>query len=148
MKKIFSNQYFLLISRIIIAIVFIYAGAEKISDPKGFSQAIYNYRLFPIETINFLAITLPWLELVSGILLLFGVSVKENAAIIGTLLFVFIIAVAISMIRGLDIDCGCFGKGTPVGWRKIGENTLLLILCLALLAFDSAKFSLNGKSYD
>lgn len=146
MKKIFSNQYFLLLGRIIIAIVFIYAGAEKISDPKSFSQAIYNYRLLPIESINFFAITLPWLELISGILLLFGISVRENASLIGMLLFVFIIAVAISMIRGLDIDCGCFGKGNPVGWRKIGENTLMLIITLALAAFDSRKFSLNNQS--
>lgn len=143
MKKLISNQYFLLVSRIVIAFVFIYAGAEKISDPNSFSQAIYNYRIFPNEMINIFAIILPWIELVSGILLLFGISVKENSAIIGTLLLVFILLIGISMIRGLDINCGCFGKGTPVGWRKIGENTLMLILALALIAFDSRKFSLN-----
>lgn len=143
MKKLFSNQYFLLVSRIVIAFVFIYAGAEKISDPNSFSQAIYNYRIFPNEMINIFAIILPWIELISGILLLFGISVKENSAIIGTLLLIFIILIGISMIRGLDINCGCFGKGTPVGWRKIGENTLMLILALALIAFDSKKFSLN-----
>lgn len=148
MKKVFSNQYFLLIIRIIIAMVFIYAGAEKISDPKGFSQSIYNYRILPIETINILAITLPWLELISGILLLFGISVKENAAIIGTLLLVFIIAVALSMIRGLDIDCGCFGKGNTVGWRKIGENSLMLIICVVLMAFDSKIILLNDRKTD
>lgn len=146
MKKIFSNQYFLLAGRVFISIVFIYAGAIKISDPIAFSQAIYNYRLLPIETINFFAITLPWLELISGILLLFGISVKENASIIGTLLLVFIIAVSVSMIRGLDIDCGCFGKGNPIGWRKIAENTLMLIVCLSLIAFDSKMFSLNSKN--
>lgn len=143
MKKIFSNQYFLLVSRIVIAFVFIYAGAEKISDPNSFSQAIYNYRIFPNEMINIFAIILPWIELVSGILLLFGISVKENSAIIGSLLLIFIILIGISMLRGLDINCGCFGKGSPIGWRKIGENTLLLILTFALIAFDSKKFSLN-----
>lgn len=148
MKKIFSNQYFLLLGRIFIAIVFIYAGAEKISDPAGFSQSIYNYRLIPNEIVNFLAISLPWIELISGILLFFGISVRENSAIIGTLLLVFIIAVAISMLRGLDIECGCFGKGSPVGWKKIGENLLMTIICLALLAFDSKLFTLNTKSAD
>lgn len=146
MKKIFSNQYFLLIARIILAFVFIYAGAEKISDPKGFSQAIYNYRLFPLETINFFAITLPWLELICGILLLFGISVKENSAIIASLLFVFIVAIFISILRGLSIDCGCFGKGNQVGWRKIGENTILLIFSLALYAFNSVKIRLTSDN--
>lgn len=146
MKKIFSNQYFLLVARIILAIVFIYAGAEKISDPNGFSQSIYNYRLFPLETINFFAITLPWLELITGILLLFGISVKENSAIIATLLTIFIIAIFISIVRGLNIDCGCFGKGNQIGWRKIGENTILLIFSLALYAFNSVKLRLVSEN--
>lgn len=145
MKKIFSNEYFLFIARIIIALVFIYAGAEKISDPKSFSQAIYNYRLFPSEIINLFAITIPWLELISGILLLFGICVRENSAIIGTLLFIFIVLILMSMIRGLDINCGCFGKGSPVGWKKIGENLLMLILCLNLIAFGSSKFILTTR---
>ncbi|MGQ9643529.1 MAG: MauE/DoxX family redox-associated membrane protein [Ignavibacterium sp.] len=145
MNKIFSNENFLFLIRLVIALVFIYAGAEKISDPKSFSQAIYNYRLFPSEVINIFAITIPWLELISGILLLFGICVRENSAIIGTLLFVFIVLILISMIRGLDINCGCFGKGSPVGWKKIGENLLLLILCLALVAFGSSKLILTNK---
>ncbi|MGQ9799758.1 MAG: MauE/DoxX family redox-associated membrane protein [Ignavibacterium sp.] len=145
MNKIFSNENFLFLIRLVIALVFIYAGAEKISDPKSFSQAIYNYRLFPSEVINIFAITIPWLELISGILLLFGICVRENSAIIGTLLFVFIVLILISMIRGLDINCGCFGKGSPVGWKKIGENLLLLIFCLALVAFGSSKLILTTK---
>lgn len=143
MKKIFSNEYFLFLARVTLALVFIYAGIEKISDPKNFSQAIYNYRLFPIEVINLFAITLPWIELISGILLLFGISVKENSAILSVLLSVFTIAVLISIIRGLNIDCGCFGKGTQVGWKKIGENLLLLILSLALTAFGSIKLRIK-----
>lgn len=145
MKKIFSNEYFLFIVRIVIAFVFIYAGVEKISDPKSFSQAIYNYRLFPSEMINLIAIILPWLELISGILLLFGICVRENSAIIGILLFIFIVMIIISMIRGLDINCGCFGKGSSIGLEKIGENLLMLILCLILIAFGSSKLILITK---
>jgi uncharacterized membrane protein YphA (DoxX/SURF4 family) len=143
MKQIISNEYFLLISRFVIAFVFIYAGAEKISDPVNFSQSIYNYKLLPTQLINVFAITIPWIELVTGLLLLFGISVKENSLIIGTLLAIFIIMIFISILRGLDINCGCFGKGTPIGWKKIGENLILLILCLILASFGSSKFSLN-----
>lgn len=148
MRRIFSNEYFLFFGRIIVALVFIYAGIEKISDLKSFSQSIYNYKILPNELINFLAITLPWLELVSSLLLLFGISVKENAAIIGSLLIVFIIAIAVSMIRGLDIDCGCFGKANPVGWRKLIENTLMLIICFSLILYGSKKFTIQSKNSD
>lgn len=146
MKKIFSNPYLLFVSRLVIGFVFIYAGVEKISDPAGFSQSIANYKLLPIWMINFLAIILPWIELISGILLVFGISVRENSAIISALLSIFIIAVAISLFRGLSIDCGCFGKGSEIGWYKIGENLLMLVFSLALIAFDSHKFSLINNN--
>ncbi|MCK7517734.1 MAG: DoxX family membrane protein [Ignavibacteriales bacterium] len=107
--------------------VFIYAGAEKISDPEAFAISISNYRLLPTAAINFFAITLPWIELVAGILLIFGIAVKENSSILFSMLLVFTIAIVISLFRGLSIDCGCFGKGTQIGLYKLGENTLMII---------------------
>lgn len=144
MKNIFNNKYLLLIFRIILSFVFIYAGTEKISDPAGFSDAINNYRLLPLFSVNFFAITLPWVELVAGVLLLFGVSVKENSFIISISLVVFILAIGISLARGLSIECGCFGtsSGTRVGVEKIFENIILLVMGFTLSKFDSRFLSL------
>lgn len=138
-------EFFLLAARIVLAFLFIYAGTDKISNPAAFSQAIENYRLFPIQIINFFAITLPWIELISGLFLLFGINVKENSLIISSLLFVFTFAVAISMIRGLNFDCGCFGKPSPIGWKKLGENFLMLILSVLLIIYDSRILRLSDK---
>jgi uncharacterized membrane protein YphA (DoxX/SURF4 family) len=137
MKKLISNIYFLLLIRIILSLLFIFAGIEKISNPAGFSESIGNYKLFPSFLISFSAIILPWIELITGILLLFGISVKENAAIITTLLIIFTSAVIISLFRGLNIDCGCFGTqlGEKVGMLKVGEN-ILLIMCGVLLIIE------------
>ena len=95
-----------------------------------------------------MAIILPWIELVAGILLLFGVMVKENSAIISVLLLLFTIAIIISLARGLNIDCGCFGTtlGTQIGLLKVGENLSLLIMSLVLMKFHSDSFSLPNKS--
>ncbi len=139
-------EFFLLAARIILSFLFIYAGAEKISDPESFSQAIENYKLFPIYSINFFAIIIPWIELISGLLLLFGIKVKENSLIISSLLVVFTLAVAISMMRGLNFDCGCFGKPSPIGWKKLGENFLMLVLCVMLIIYDSKLVSLSDKT--
>ncbi len=146
MKKIISNEYFLFASRTFIAVIFIFSGIEKIGDLQNFSYAITNYKLLPVSLVNIFAISLPWLELTAGLLLLFGVCVKENSAIISTLLVIFIVAVAISMMRGLNIDCGCFGTagGQKVGLIKIGENILLLILCFQLMFFGSKKFTIKS----
>jgi len=125
--------------------IFIFAAITKVTDPEAFSQAIYNYKLIPDFLINFLAIIIPWIELAAGILLIFGISVKENSAIFSGLLIVFIIAIGISLARGLNIDCGCFGTidGSKVGLLKILENVGLLLLSLILIKFDSKYLSIS-----
>ena len=137
MKNLLSNKYFLFLVRITLAFIFIYAGATKISDPEGFALSISNYRLLPVSLLNFLAITLPWIEIITAILLVFGIAVKENSAIIFSMLFIFTIAIGVSLLRGLNIDCGCFGKGTQIGLLKIGENILMIIGSVLLIAFGS-----------
>jgi uncharacterized membrane protein YphA (DoxX/SURF4 family) len=147
-NNILNNKYLLLTIRLFFGFVFIYASVTKISDPEGFAQAIYNYKLLPLFLVNILAIILPWIELTTGILLLFGVSVKENSAILNGLLVIFIIAIIISLFRGLDINCGCFGTvdGAKVGLQKILENIGLLILGFVLIKFDSDFLSLVNKN--
>ena len=144
MRTILNNKYFLLAIRTLLGFVFIYAAISKASDPEGFARAITNYKLLPIFLINILAIILPWIELCAGILLIFGVLVKENSMILGGLLVVFVVAILISLARGLNIDCGCFGTvgGTKVGIQKILENTGLLLSAIILIKFGSNSFTL------
>jgi uncharacterized membrane protein YphA (DoxX/SURF4 family) len=147
MNKILSNKYFLVSIRIVLGFVFIFAAISKAAEPEAFAKAIYNYKLLPLFLINILAITLPWIELSAGLLLVFGVSVKENSAILSGMLLVFIIAIAISLARGLDINCGCFGTvdGSKVGLMKILENAGLLLLGLILIMYDSKYFSISKQ---
>jgi uncharacterized membrane protein YphA (DoxX/SURF4 family) len=125
-----SVQFFL-------GLIFIIAGAQKIIDPSGFAESIMNYRIFPLFSINYIAITLPWIELISGILLIFGKYVKENALIYSVLMSAFIILVMSAIFRGLDFECGCFGTNdaTRVGWIKILENIGLLTLSVYVYLF-------------
>jgi uncharacterized membrane protein YphA (DoxX/SURF4 family) len=145
MKKILSNKFFLLASRLVLGFVFLYAGMEKITDPDGFARAVGNYKLLPFSLINITALILPWIEVVAGILLIFGIIVEENAFIISSLLGIFIIAIIISLIRGLDIDCGCFGTagGAKVGIQKLIENALLILLGIHLINFGGGSINLS-----
>ena len=146
MNKLLSNKYLLILFRIIVGFVFIYAGILKISDPAGFSEAINNYDLLPLSFVNFFAITLPWIEVVAGLFLLFGISVKENSFIISVMLVVFIFAIVISLGRGLNIECGCFGtsSGSKVGIIKLLENSLLLTFSFLLIKFNSILLSITS----
>jgi uncharacterized membrane protein YphA (DoxX/SURF4 family) len=147
LKETIFNKYFLLAIRILIGFVFLFAAVFKIADTNTFAQSINNYKLLPDILINLTAIILPWIELSTALLLIFGISVKENAAIISGLLIVFIAAIFISLLRGLDIECGCFGTvdGSKIGLQKLLENIGLLLLGLVLIKFDSNYFSLVNK---
>lgn len=147
MKNILVNKYLLFVLRVILALVFIYAGIEKISVPAGFSDSINNYKILPLFSVNFFAIILPWIEFIAGALLLFGIKVKENSFIISFLLSIFIIAIMISLFRGLNIDCGCFGtlNGSKIGIYKLIENLLLLLAGYILIKFDSQFLTLGKK---
>lgn len=139
--KTVNNEYFLLTARVVLGIVFIFAGIEKIADPSSFSVAIDNYRLFPDFMINSIAVVLPWVELICGLLLFFGIAVRENAAVMNLLLIFFIFIVIIALIRGLNIECGCFGTAVAekVGIKKIIENIILLSGSIFLQKFNSSK---------
>lgn len=145
MKKIIDNPFIVLAARLIIAGFFIFFGISKITEPASFANEIGNYNLMPEFIIQLMALVLPWLEIVVGFLILFGIKLKENGIIATILLLSFTLAVAIAFASGLDISCGCSssGGGQKVGWLKILENSGLILLTLLLSLTNSDKFRLS-----
>lgn len=105
-----TNRYLLFLFRLIVGGVFIWAGALKIADPLGFAQNIDNYRIFPHFMSFFLALTLPWVEVVAGAMLILGIWRRPNSLVTSLMLAAFIVLVFSAVIRGIDTDCGCFGS--------------------------------------
>jgi uncharacterized membrane protein YphA (DoxX/SURF4 family) len=119
LREILSNRWVILGIRLVLGVTFIVASIDKIIHPDGFAQSIYNYRMLPHSTINLMAIVMPWLELVCGILIIVGMFLRGSAFWIGLMLLIFIIALSSALARGLDISCGCFsvegGHGVDIG---------------------------------
>ena len=117
-----------LAARIVVGLVFLLYGLDKIAHPEDFARAIANYRLLPEALVNLVAVTLPWVELVCGLLLLAGQWVRSAALVSAFLLGVFVVAVSITLARGLDINCGCLNAdaGRKVGLRLLVEDLLLI----------------------
>jgi uncharacterized membrane protein YphA (DoxX/SURF4 family) len=119
-------------AHLIVGVVFIYAGYIKIIDTPGFAKNIYQYQLVPDLAVNMSAFFLPWLEVFAGAALIFAPRLRRGAAAwILLMLVVFTAAVMISIFRGLDISCGCMStdpNAAKIGWRKVAENTGLIIL--------------------
>ncbi len=128
-KEALASTPALLLSRLILGGVFVFAAWDKILHPDQFAQIVLNYKLMPDMTINLMAIFLPWLELIAGVLLILGIFVKETAGILAALLVVFIVAIGINLARGLDFDCGCFTTSAD----QKSASYLLIIRDIALL---------------
>ena len=132
-----TKRHIFLAFRLLIGGIFFYAGLEKILDPFKFSVAIYNYLIFPDLLIGGMAATIPWIEAMAGLFLLSGFNTKGAAALTSFLLLIFIGLIIISAIRGLDIDCGCFGSlERKVGLLAILEDTSLLAISMCVLLFE------------
>ena len=99
-----------LLVRIVIGAAFIYAGILKASDPAAFAIAIEGYQLVPYRFAYFTALYLPFLEILSGALLIVKRTFLPAATILTALMIIFTLALITAWARGLDIDCGCFGK--------------------------------------
>jgi uncharacterized membrane protein YphA (DoxX/SURF4 family) len=150
LKEIISSPYLTTIFRIIVGLVFIYASIDKISSPAYFAGTIQNYQIIPEFLMNIVAITLPWVELICGVLLLIGVWHRSAALILSLLMIVFIFAILSAIVRGLGIECGCFGAGTSANWTRIMEDIFLLAFSLQILFFPKSIFALENiakKSY-
>jgi putative oxidoreductase len=108
---------------------YVLAGCLKIAEPGKFAEAVANYRLLPYELINLVAITLPGIEIVAGGFLMLGLWTRASAWLINVMTVVFIAAITSAVIRGLNVECGCFGTvgGRRVGLTAIAEDLVLLV---------------------
>ncbi len=123
-----SRVYLLL--RIGLGGIFVLASWDKIRHPAAFAEMIQNYMLLPEGMIHPVAILLPWVEAVCGVLLIAGRLTLGSVVIVNGLMIVFTAALAINMIRGVDMACGCFSVADESG----GGNTWYLFRDLAILA--------------
>jgi uncharacterized membrane protein YphA (DoxX/SURF4 family) len=130
------------IIRIVLGAIFLYAGVLKAADTAAFAGSIAAYRLLPYFG-NFLAASIiPWVEIFCGILLVTGWKARTGATLTILLNLMFIVAMALAVARGLEIDCGCFRQGAkdPPLYAII-RDLLFIVMAWVILRYDR----LTGK---
>lgn len=133
--RFIKSPHLSIVLRIYIGLVFIYASLIKIHFPVTFAENIAAYQIIPYWMVNFMSIFLPWLELITGLSLIFGLRTKASALIIGGMLVVFIIALNLSIFRDLPISCGCFSiVESRIGWWEIFRD-LFWLLCIVQIVY-------------
>ncbi len=152
MKKFSSLQpWATLAARILLGVVLLLAGYLKAKSPAQAQMAVRAYKLLPISIANIFGLSLPWLEIGAGILLIVGIAVRYAALFGGLLMLLFVGAISQAWARGLSIDCGCFGGGGQVaaGHTKYLQEILrdlgLTLSAVFLYLNPHGKFGLDKK---
>ena len=128
--------------------VFLYAAGSKLIDPRPLVTIIWGYRILPAGPINLLAIYMPWVELLVGIGLLTGFK-RRAAALWGAgLLVMFITALGINAVRGVNVACGCFSasaEDVSNAWLLVLRDLPMLAAALVLLLFPARRGSPSSR---
>ena len=131
--------------RLALSGIFVYAGVLKLRDPQSFAESVAAFRLLPTALVSPVALMLPPLEILAGILAL-GRGWPRRIGAFGllTMLAIFLAALVSAQARGLNIDCGCFGPDkldvlTPAKnlWVAMTRDAVLGVA--ALVAYQAAR---------
>jgi len=139
--RVLRSPRLLLVLRLLLGGFFVFASLDKIASPAAFARIVYQWQVTGPVLSNLGAVTLPWIEILAGTLLVLGVWKRESALVIALLLVVFLAAAGSVLARGIDVEnCGCTSlarteattSGWPpswtkgVGWFLVTRNVLML----------------------
>jgi hypothetical protein len=136
MKWLIEHRWTILVLRLALGGILLYAGITKISNTQAFADSIATFQILPASLINLLAMALPPFEILVGAMLVLGYELRVAAFASVFLTIVFAFALGQALLRGLEVDCGCFGSGKPSPWKTwISLGRDLLMLAAALLIY-------------
>ena len=116
-----------------IGCLLLYSGVIHASNDIRFYQAVCQYQLLPDGAAIAVATFLPELLLLTGFFLVVGFWMESALVVAAVTFSVFGLATGITWVRGMSIDCGCFGSHSqPVDWKHSLGNFLLTVTCVLL----------------
>jgi uncharacterized membrane protein YphA (DoxX/SURF4 family) len=143
----------ILIARLVLGGIFVYAGISKIFFPNThlwpmfvlkfsiatnlatFGQQVDAYKLLSPGGVSFVAHTLPFTEILLGLLLLIGWELRIWASLVTLIILGFLTVVSRAYLLHMDINCGCFATYEPITLKKIVEDSALAGLALLMTVF-------------
>jgi putative oxidoreductase len=127
--------------RIGLAGLYLFAAVPKILDPWSFARAIHNFRILPDAVIPLLSVWLPAFEAVAAVAVATGILYRGGLLALSAMSAAFALGIFSAMVRGLDIDCGCFGSAASsrASLGHLALNVASLAAGIILLAARGQK---------
>jgi len=143
-----GHPWLALPARLYLAAVFLLACWHKLVHPGSFAMDIATYQILPLALVNPMAIALPWVELVAGLMLLVGLRARAGALLVAGMMLMFTVAIALALWKGLDMSCGCFASqgavDDPISGLTILRDLGWLALAVYVFVFDHTPLGLDG----
>ena len=142
MKSLLASKTLYTALRLILGLLFVYAGSLKLMNPDGFAVTINIYGLVSWKMAGFLSYAIPTVEILSGLGLV--LDVRGALAIIVAQLLGFMVVLLYAVYLGLDADCGCFG--TPKNTDNAPTGPLAAFLRDAVMLAGCAVLYLQRRA--
>ena len=104
-------------------------GADKLFrvGASAFARQVAGFGILQDPWNLMVAYAVPWLELLAGLCLVVSFFHRGAVRILLALTVLFLFVNGQAMARGLDPDCGCFGK-----WFELGLAAKMILLAVQL----------------
>jgi uncharacterized membrane protein YphA (DoxX/SURF4 family) len=119
------------LAAVMLGAAFLVAGGSKVAaGPAWAAQAR------ELGAPGFVVPILPWVEIAVGAALITSVGQVVAAVVAAVLLLAFTALIVGRLAQGRHPPCACFGawSATPIGWRHVARNAVLIALAVVVLA--------------
>jgi peroxiredoxin/uncharacterized membrane protein YphA (DoxX/SURF4 family) len=124
----------LLMTRVLLAFVFVVAGLAKLVDRSGSRKAMADFGV-PTPLAPVVGVALPVAEVAVAVALVLRSAAWGGALGALALLLLFIGVIGYNLAQGRTPDCHCFGQfsSRPVGWPTLVRNGVLAALASVIV---------------
>jgi len=141
------------IGRLILGAIFVYAGFAKLLMPNThlwpffflkfsistnltmFQQQVESYQMLSPEAARLLAHSLPFAEIVIGLMLLIGWRLRIWATLATLIMVGFLSVVTRAYLLHMDINCGCFGTPEKLTGMTVVRDAVFSALAVLMTYF-------------
>jgi len=141
-RNLAGNPGVIFAFRLLLAGIFLLSSFGKLVDLERYSvDAVYNFGILPMVLARPFGLVMPFVELLCGLGLLFGILTRLSALGVALMSLAFFIAKAIVLSQGRTIECGCFGAvvDTLASVTIFMDIPMLVLALVVMLAPPSAR---------